>query len=454
MTEYGVAELDLGLTKSLAHVLAEIDPAALPDPVVHETRRALLDWAGCAIAGSTHPAIAKLMTVLAAANPEPAASAFCQGRKIGVLAAPLANGQMGHVLDYDDTHMGGVVLHTSSPIYAAMLALAEREGIGGADLVAGCVAGFEAGVRAGQAAPRHHDGGWHLTGTLGSIAAAAACARLLRLDGQQMTHAIAIGATQAGGMQQNRGTMCKSLHSGKAAANGVLAALLAREGFDSSEEILEGKRGFCRIFSTETDESKLTDGLGERWEIVRNGYKPYACGIVLHPAIDTAIALGRDGGIPADAVAKITVRVNPKAVRITGVADPKTGLKSKFSISHATAVGFIDGTAGTAQFADGRATAPDVVALRERVEVITDEGYRADQASGVVEATDGKRFETTVDHATGTVDNPMSDDFMAEKFMANAAPITGEDRAAEIRDLIWQLDSLETVDGLMAACRG
>ena len=211
--------------------------------------------------------------------------------KLGLLDAPLANGQMGHVLDYDDTHMGGVVLHTSSPVLATLFALAERAPVSGAQFMLAYATGFEAGVRSGRTAPGHHKGGWHLTDTLGIIAAGVAGGKLLGLDAQKLTYAMGIAATQAGGMQQNRGTMCKSLHAGKAAANGVLAALLAERGFDSTQEIIEGKKGFSRIYSDTAEPEHLTAGLGQDglskvWLIESNGHKPYACGVLLHPLID------------------------------------------------------------------------------------------------------------------------------------------------------------------------
>ena len=173
-------------------------------------------------------------------------------------------------------------------------------------------AGFEAGVRTGQGAPAHHDGGWHLTGTLGTIAAGAGSARLLGLDAQRLTYAIGIATTQAAGMQQNRGTMCKSLHAGKAAASGALAALLAAKGFNSSDEILEGKRGFTRIYSSVAAPELIVDGLGERWEITRNGYKPYACGIVLHPLIDAMIDFSAPMTIGNDEWLTVAARDNER----------------------------------------------------------------------------------------------------------------------------------------------
>jgi 2-methylcitrate dehydratase PrpD len=280
-------------TRALAAHLASFAFEALPPAVVHEARRGILDWIGCALAGARHPTLDKLNAVLSEAGGKPVATVFGRGARLGLLDAPLVNGQAGHVLDFDDTHMGAL-LHTSSPTLAALFALADRGGADGRAFISAYVAGFEAGVRVGQAAPRQHDGGWHLTGTLGAIAAGAAAGKLLGLDALQMTHALGIAATQSAGMQQNRGTMCKSFHAGKAASSGVLAALLAREGFDSSHEILEGPKGFCRIYSTVAQPEALTEGSGNRWLISGNGHKPYACGVVLHPAIDAMIALGAD----------------------------------------------------------------------------------------------------------------------------------------------------------------
>src|SRR6195256_3499682 len=242
------------LTKTLCAHLAAARPDDLSAAPVHAARRGVLDWIGCALAGSPHPTIGRLVAVLQETGGRPQATLLGRRLKLGLLDAPLANGQMGHLLDFDDTHMGGVVLHASSPILAALFALAERgpaerAPVSGADLMLAYAVGFEAGVRAGWSAPGHHKGGWHLTGTLGTIAAGVAGGKLIGLDAQRLTYAMGIAATQAAGIQQNRGTMCKSFHAGKAASNGVLAALLAERGFDSTQEIIEGKKGFARVYS-------------------------------------------------------------------------------------------------------------------------------------------------------------------------------------------------------------
>jgi len=437
------------VTRALAAHLARFDFGALPEKVVHAARRGILDWIGCVLAGCRHPTLDKLNRVLSQVGGHPVATVFGRNTKLGLLDASLANGQAGHVLDYDDTHMSGTVLHTSSPTLAALFALADREGANGRAFIAAYVAGFEAGVRAGQAAPRHHDGGWHLTGTLGTIAAGAAAGKLIGLDATQMTHVLGIAATQSAGMQQNRGTMCKSFHAGKAASSGVLAALLAQQGFDSSQEILEGSKGFCRIYSTVAQPERVTEALGERWEILNNGYKPYACGVVLHPPIDAMIELGVRVSADAATVESVALRVHPHVINITGVVEPQTGLQSKFSIYHSAAVSYLDGNAGIEQFTDERARDPAVVALRRKVTVTTDDALRTDEAYATVTAH-GKRFEAGVAHASGTVDNPMSDAALERKFRANAAPAIGAAKTNEVAALVWRLETVADVRTLTA----
>jgi 2-methylcitrate dehydratase PrpD len=414
-----------------------------------EARRGVLDWIGCALAGSGHRTITTLLGVLQETSGKPAATVLGRNLKLGLLDAPLANGQMGHVLDYDDTHMGGVVLHTSSPVLAALFALAERTPVRGPDFMLAYAVGFEAGVRAGRTAPGHHKGGWHLTGTLGSIAAGVAAGRLLGLDPQRLTYAMGIAATQAGGMQQNRGTMCKSLHAGKAASNGVLAALLAERGFDSTQEIIEGKKGFARIYSDTAEPQHLVADLSKGWLIESNGHKPYACGVVLHPLIDAVIAIRNRDSIDANAVSEIALRVNPLVLSITGVVDPSTGLQSKFSAVHSAAVALIDGTAGTAQYSDAKATDPAIAALRRKVKPVADDTLRKDEAYAVIVAG-GKRHEAHIAHASGTAENPMSDAQIEAKFIANATPVIGADRARRAVDWIAAFETQPDVRELIA----
>jgi 2-methylcitrate dehydratase PrpD len=440
-----------GATREFCARMASVRFAELPGRAIDEGKRGVLDWLGCALAGSRHPTLDHLLAVLQEAGGKSQATVFGHGLKLGFLDAPIANGQAGHVLDYDDTHMGGTLLHASSPTLAALFALAERELMTGAEFLLAYAVGFEAGVRTGQSAPGHHKGGWHLTGTLGSIAAGVAAGKLLGLDGKRLAHAMAIAATQSAGMQQNRGTMCKSFHAGKAASSGVLAALLAERGFDGSLEIIEGKRGYCRIYSDVAAPQALTDELGSRWEITRNGHKPYACGVVLHPVIDAMIAIRSQANIDCARVEAIDVRVNPLVISITGVEEPATGLQSKFSVYHSAAVALIDGAARIPQYTDERASDPAVIAMRRKVKATADKSLGIDQAEAVI-TVDGSRHRTFIEHATGTVANPMSEMALDAKFMANAEPVIGRHRARRVRDLVRGLDRLADVRELIGLC--
>jgi 2-methylcitrate dehydratase PrpD len=304
-------------------------------------------------------------------------------------------------------------------------------------------------VRVGRTAPGHHDGGWHLTGTLGTIAAGAACAKLLGLTGQQMTYALAIAATQAAGMQQNRGTMCKSLHAGKAASNGLLAALLASKGFDGTQEIVEGNKGFGRIYSKSCEPERLIEGLGGPWVIETNGHKPYACGVLLHPLIDAMVEMKQRHPVDPAQIEAIELRVHPLVLSITGVSEPSTGLQSKFSWKHSAAVAYVDGNAGIPQYTDEKAVDPVIAALRGKVSAIGDASLGKDEAFAVMRAG-GKTFEIHIPHASGTAANPMTDEAMRKKFVANAAGLPPA-AAEAIVGLMERFEGSEA-GRLMAAC--
>lgn len=448
---YSAANLDVGTSRNFCNFTAGLSFQQLPPHVLHECKRGLLDWLGCALAGSDTDTIARLNLALNAAGSLPKAHVVGHAQKMGVLEAALMNGQMGHVLDFDDTHMEGVVLHTSSPVLSALFSAATLVPCSGQDLMLAYVLGFEAGVRMGKASPGHHEGGWHLTGTLGTLAAAIASARLLGLSASQTTYCLGIAATQSAGLQQNRGTMSKSFHAGKAAQNGLLAALLAREGFDSSTEIIEGRKGFSVTFADRHEAAPMTSNLGHSWEILSNGYKPYACGVVLHPLIDGVMAL-RTKVVDVAQIASISLQVNPIAVRITGIEKPQTGLQSKFSLYHSAAVAWLDGVASLSQYTDAKAKDPQVVSLRDKVNVQAVETFGRDEAHVSVSLYDGTCFEVHIAHASGTHQNPMTDEAIEAKFMANAQPIIGLERCQNLVKKVASLEDCLDVNELMALC--
>ncbi len=445
-----------GATATLCKFLAERRAEDFPADVQRAARRGLLDWIGCALAGSDHASLQPLLKVLTRISGQPAATVFGNRQKLGIMEASTANGYMGHVLDFDDTHLGGTILHTSSPVLAALLALAESQKLSGRDFLTGYVCGFEAGIRCGQAAPRHHHGGWHLTGTLGALAAGVATGVALHLDPRHLNYALGIAATQAAGMQQNRGTMCKYLHAGKAASSGLLSGLLAQEGFDSALDIIEGKQGFSKIYSDASEPERLVSDLGMHWEITRNGYKPYASAAVLHPIVDAMreihLAAHGSGAAPTAATVDIIeLKLSPYAMSIAGVRAPASGMQSKFSVFHTAAVALLDADGGVAQYEDARVRDPSVLALREKVKVSISENFRKEQCAATVVVA-GKPFHSAIEHATGTAANPMSDDRLTAKFYANAERIVGRSNAGRIAGMVNELESLPDMAELTRLC--
>jgi 2-methylcitrate dehydratase PrpD len=441
------------LTQQFTQFIVDQQFKDLSQEAIHSAKRGVLDWLGCALAASHHPSVKPLIEVLQDNDSSPQSTVLGQSFKLSHLDAPLVNGQMGHLLDFDDTHMGGVVLHASSPTLSALISESERQKSSGQDFLLAYICGFEAGVRVGQSAPNHHAQGWHLTGTLGHFAASVAVGKLLKLDPQQLTYAMGIAGTQASGMQQNRGTSCKSFHAGRAGSNGLLSARLALKGFNSSEEIIDGKRGFSRIYSQQSLPEKMIQGLGLSWEIERNGFKPYACGVVIHPAIDAMIEFHKQRSFDVHQVRKIEVYVNPIVLSITGTVSPETGLHSKFSIYHSVAVALVEGRAGIEQYTDLKASDPVVTKIRDLITINSDENLGRDQARAII-YWDHDQKEVAIEHALGTVQHPLSDRELEEKFIANAKICLTESTAKQLIEHIWHLDELPSIQPLLDLCQG
>lgn len=443
-----------GATVEIARFIAETDAAAIPDDVLHQAKRCLVDWLGVAIIGATQEGSQILARVSAALAPGGGATVLGQAQRLPTPFAALVNGFQSHVLDFDDTYNPGLTtVHGSAPVWPAVFAVGEWRGAPGGSALAAFVLGWEAQVRIARAAgPAHYDVGWHVTGTVGHFGAAAAGARLLGLDTGRVTNALGTAGTQAAGLKQVYGSMGKAFHPGKAAMDGILAAALAADGFTSDGAILEGKVGFWNVFSTDADASRATEQLGERWELLDDGFKAYACGSLMHPTIDAIIALGREHGIEPDEVEVISPRVHPYLSWVMAKENPQTGLDGKFSSFHCAAIAMVDGAAGMRQFTDERVTAPEVVAMRERVRFEYDESLPKDAAQVTITLRDGRRFERGTTHNKGTPGNPMSDDELSAKFVDLASAVLGIDRARSLLNDLWRFDALDDISALVRRC--
>jgi aconitate decarboxylase len=438
-------------TKTLAHWatgLKTISPSTR-----HAALRSLYNYIGCAIGGSNHPTVRKAHSALAPLFGQPTSSLFGTATKTDMQNAALLNGIASHVHDYDDTHLA-TIIHPTGPVASALLAYAEYQGspLSGDDLLTALVAGIEASCKLGLAVwPEHYDIGWHITSTTGAIGAAVGVGKLMHLSEEEMAHAIGIAAVHVIGLREMFGSDTKSFHPGQAAASGIVAALLARQGYTSSEQALEAKRGWANVVACSGGGASKLDAvlgsLGETWEIEANAFKPFPCGIVCHPAIDAAIQCHAElgaRGVEHSQIREVLVRVHPLVVELTSKKYPRDGLEGKFSVFHGCAVGLLYGRAGPAQYADSVVTAAEVTELRDKINISADESVGADEAYLYVKLQD-ERVERHVVHALGSLEVPMTDEQLKEKFMDQVLPVLGASASSRASDAAWMLGDAENV---------
>ena len=415
----------------------------IPQTVRHEAARSFLNWLGCAVGASRHETVERALAALAEFSGPPEATVLGRADRLDIMHAALMIGITSHTFDFDDTHLK-TVIHPSGPVASAILALAERQPVTGADFLHAFILGVEVECRIGNAVyPAHYDIGWHITGTAGVFGAAAAAGRLLGLSEQQMVWALGIAATQSCGLREMFGTMSKPFHPGNAAKNGLLAALLAQQNFTSSEQGIEAKRGFAHVLSTEFKPAEITGRLGETWEIALNTYKPFACGIVIHPAIDGCIQLRSAHQIKAEDIESIALKTHPLVLELTGKKTPQSGLEGKFSVYHSAAVAIVHGAAGEAQYSDACVRDPQVIALRDRVTAVADTAVHEDQVRIAITLKNGRTLEKFVEHAIGSLDKPMSDADLEAKFRGLAEGILSKAETEKLMRLCWDIGSLK-----------
>src|SRR5262245_4172908 len=409
--------------------------ADLPAEVTWVGRHCLLDWCGCALAGSREPLAGLLRDELVGEGP---ATVLGAARTADPRGAALANGAAGHALDYDDTHtrMPG---HPTSPVPPAVLAVAEQLDASGERLLTALVAGVEVECRVGALlAPAHYLAGWHATGTVGTIGAAAAVAHLLGLDPERTTHALALAATQAAGLKASFGTMAKPLHAGKAATDGLLAARLAAGGFTGNPAVLEAPQGLAAAAAGTRPDPDRLDRLHDRWTIRDTLFKYHAACYLTHAAINAALDLAEQ--VDLDDIDRVEVRVGNDLRDVCDIAEPTTGLEGKFSLRATTAMAFLgDDTTDMASYSDARMADPDLVALRDRVAVVYESGRASTVAMVAVTTPFGERVEAEDDTGRPAEDLDLQWDRLSAKFRALAAPVIGPDAATPLHTAVARL---------------
>jgi 2-methylcitrate dehydratase PrpD len=440
------------VTQILAKFVSSHPSRGWSDAVDHEAHRTFLNWAGCAVGAAKHESAEAALAAVRMLQPAAQSSILGRAEKVDMASAALVNGITSHTFDFDDTHLK-TIIHPAGPVASALLALAEVTGASGRDVIDALVIGIDVSCRMGNCIyPEHYDRGWHITGSTGTLGAAAACARLMKLDEKHTAMALGIAASQPVGLREQFGTMTKPFHPGAAARAGLTSALLAKHGFTASGKALEAPRGFAQVVSTKYDWNEITGELGSRFEISFNTYKPFACGIVIHPTIDAAVQL-RAKGVKAEDVERVELRVHSLVLELTGKKEPQDGLQGKFSVYHGFAAGLIFGRASEPEFEDAIVRREDVTALRRKVVATVDDSI--DEAAADVTAIlkDGRKVHVFVEHAIGSLERPLTDQDLEAKFHSMADEVIGSAKTGALIEACWKLGSASDVRAIAERSR-
>jgi 2-methylcitrate dehydratase PrpD len=446
-------------TRDLAAFLANLRYEDLPEEVVSRAEDFFLDWVASALAGRGARPVRALERFAETMGPtEGPSEVLVSRRRTSPLFAALLNGASSHVVEQDDVH-NGAVFHPATVVFPAVLAAAQQTGASGRVFIAASVAGYEAGVRIGSFLGRSHYRVFHTTGTAGTLAAAAAVAHLLGADGEIMLHSLGCAGTQAAGLWEflRDAADSKQLHTAKAAADGLLSAYLARDGFTGARRILEGSQGMAAGMSSDPNPAKLTEGVGERWAVLETSFKYHASCRHTHPAADALLEGMREHGLTAEDIVSVRARVHRAAIDVLGpVTDPRTIHQSKFSMGFVLALIAIKGSAGIDDFTEVALEDRELRAFHDRVEMVLDEEVDAaypEKWIGLVdiETTTGRTITSRVDVPKGDPGNTLSRKEVEEKARSLAA-FRNAASAEEMERLvsrIWSLDRQRDLRNLL-----
>ncbi len=435
---------------TIAEFIARVRPGDLPASVQHEAKRSLLNFIGSAIGTGRNPVLSDIIGVVEPFAGPRTATLLGRRTRLDPLAAAFVNAIAGNTLAYDDTHLA-TVIHPTAPVAPPSLALAETKEQSGQDMLTAFALGAEIECRIGNSVmPGHYARGWHITATCGVFGSAVAASHLLALPPAQIANALGIAASSSAGIVENLPTGAKNVGVGNAARGGLFAAMFAAKGFDGAPRAIEGPLGWARAAGDTPKLDEITGGLGSRWELLKNTYKPYACGIVMHAIIDAAIELNERHAIDPATIASVTV-AGDALLMARGDRPVNNVRDARISNAHCAACGFLWGRAGIPQFADACVNAPEAVALRAKVRSVRDDRLPVGAARVTVRLADGAEHETTVIHPQGSMEKPLSDAMLEEKVreMAELAG-TGLD-PRRIAGAVWELDRASSVATLLAA---
>lgn len=442
------------VTRPLCEFIERTTWAHIPPDVRHEAKRALVNYFAVALAGCSDPDVDKALTLFQRFNAGGAAHVIGRTEAMDMLNAASLNAMSANVFDFDDTHIP-TIIHPTAPVAAALFALAETQPMTGEQLLLAFVLGVEVECRLGMAiSPEHYRRGWHITSTCGVFGAAAAVGKARKLDAQGLAWAMGNASAQSCGLVETLGSASKSLGVGNAARNGLLSALLAQDGFSGPEYPLEGERGFLNVMGHTPDFSEITEGLGERWALNSNTYKPYPCGVVLNPVIEACLELSRDRRWRLEDITRIELTGHALLRQRTDRPDIQSGRESQVSAQHAVAVALATGRAGLNEFSDGAVADQRLRALYPLLHFIDDADYAVESARVRLLFKSSETLTQTIDVSLGSLAAPLSDQFLENKLRELVEFGASGLAPQPLIDALWSLESAPDASRVMQLARG
>jgi 2-methylcitrate dehydratase PrpD len=443
-----------GATSQLARFICETSYEDLPQTALHAARRALVNIIGCCLSGAQHPIVETAARTLLPFGGADQASLLGRPERTDILTATLLNSLSSAAYSFDDTH-AETMLHPSGVVAATLLAIGEHRRMSGREFVLAFVLGVDIASRISKAtsvAPASAEIGWSQTGIAAGIGAAAAASKALGLDLRATLSAVSISSLQAAGNRAAHGTMSATLIFGHAAQCGLRSALLAREGLSAPLEPLTGKYGYASLFAKSAHLPYLTELLGQRYEIEALTYKPYPCGIVIHPAIDAALEWRRSREQNSESIEAIRLHVHPDALALGYRRHPTNPLEAKVSLCHWTGAALAFGRATLTEVQTAAIEDPEVTRLRGIIELTSNDELTSEASVLNVAGKNGNQETITIDRCKGSILNPMSDDDLVDKFLGQAHLTLSPIKASRVMSACWDIDKLPDVSQICRLC--
>ncbi|MDD5171248.1 MAG: MmgE/PrpD family protein [Syntrophales bacterium] len=439
-----------GFTAKLASFIVNTKEQNIPEWAYEHAKVAFMDWLAVTIAGKDDPLVKILIDYTEMMGGKKQATIIGYNMKKDVSSATLINGSASHTLDYDDT-LVSFLGHPSVTIFPSLLALSEWRGKSGKDFLTAYIIGLQVGGTIGACASLdHYMGGWHATSTLGHLASAAACSRLLGLSEKQTTYALGIGGTQSSGLKRVFGTMCKPFHAGRSSQAGLLAALLAEKGFTSAEDILEGPQGFFEALKGKVNDD-IVNMLGMGWDVQNLNQKYHASCHATHSPLEAALSIIKGENINLDAIKNITIHASTLSLQAAGKTEPATGLEGKFSIPYCVANALLREETGMQAFTDEKVNDPAVRTIMRKINIINDPKIQALESIVEVETSDGKSFNAFSDILQQIPSLEIKKERVASKFFDLSEPVWGKKRCLTLKKKIEAMDKLKNMKNMARA---